>query len=99
MVAFVRGVSDARGHLAFVWMCIPGGKWPAWLTGASFGLYVGHPFFTHFLDSIRWFWKLGTGPGGMCLLRWAFAMSGCLLVVAVLKKSFPRTAKLLFAGR
>lgn len=85
--------------LAFVWMCIPSGKWPAWLTGASFGLYVGHPFFTHFLDSVRWFGDLGMGPGGMCLLRWAFAMAGCLVGVHLLKRFLPRVAQWLFAGR
>lgn len=85
--------------LALVWTCMPSGKWPVQLTGASFGLYAGHPFFRKFLDSIRWFWELDLGPGGMCLLRWAFAMVGCLVGVAVLKKCFPRTAKLLLGGR
>lgn len=97
---FVRDMSFLTPCLlALIWMCVPEGKWPAWLTGASFGLYAGHPFFTHFLDSIRWFWNLGISPGDMCLLRWAFAMAGCLVGVAVLKKCFPRTARFLFAGR
>ena len=97
---FVRNMSFLTPCLlALVWKCVPIGKWPVWLTGASFGLYVGHPFFTHFLDSIRWFWGLGIGPGGMCLLRWAFAMAGCLAGVAVLKNCFPRTARLLLGAR
>ncbi len=85
--------------LAFIWMCMPSGKWPAWLTGTSFGLYVAHPFFTHFLDSIRWFWQLGLGSGGMCMLRWAFAMFGCIICTVVVKTYCPRISKLLLGGR
>lgn len=53
---FVRNMSFLTPCLLMlVWKCVPRGKWPVWLTGASFGLYAGHPFCTHFLDSIRWF--------------------------------------------
>lgn len=97
---FIRNMSFLTPCLlAFIWMCMPSGKWPAWLTGASFGLYAGHPFFTHFLDSIRWFWQLGLGHGCMCMLRWSFAMSGCLLCIVIMKNYFPRMSKLLLGGR
>lgn len=97
---FIRNMSFLTPCLlAVVWRCIPSGKWPNWLIGTSFGLYAGHPFFTHFLDSIRWFWHLGIGPGGFCVLRWAFAMAGCLTGVNMLKRCFPRMARLFLAGR
>jgi hypothetical protein len=85
--------------LALVWRLMPCGKWPSWLTGASFALYVAHPFFTHLLDSVRLFSRLGLEPGGMCMLRYAFALTGCMVCFIVIKNHFPRVAKLLFGGR
>ena len=85
--------------LALVWKTMPHGKWPSWLTGASFALYISHPFFTHFLDSIRLFSRLNLEPGDMCMLRFAFALTGGVVCPIVTKKMFPGVAKILLGGR
>ena len=85
--------------LALVWKCMPSGKWPIWLTGASFGIYAMHPFFINFLNSVLWFGRLGLGEGGMCMFRWVCGLGGSLVGVVVLRKYFPRISKLFLGGR
>lgn len=46
-----------------------------------------------------WFGRLGFGEDGMCLLRWVAGTGGGLAGFTVLRKFFPRMAKLLLGGR
>lgn len=85
--------------LAVVWKCMPSKTWPAWLTGASFGLYVMHMFFINVLNSVLWFGRLGLGAGGMCVLRWVVGAGGGLVGVVALKRWCPGLAKLVLGGR
>jgi len=85
--------------LAWVWKCIPSEKWPSWMTGASFTIYAGHPFFTTILDRICWFSRLGLRTDTMCMLKLAIALPGCVLVSWLLKRYFPCGARLLLGKR
>lgn len=85
--------------LALIWHYMSPKKWPPWLTGTSFGLYLAHPFFINVINSILWFEGIGLGEGGLCLLRLVVGLGGGLASALILKKCFPRLAKLLLGGR
>ena len=82
-----------------VWRFIPAGKWPTWLTDASFGMYAGHAFFTHFIDSIMWFSRLGMSSWQMFMFKWLVSLAGTIGGVALARKHVPTVARFLLGGR
>jgi len=83
------------GLLFLVWKAIPDAKWPKWLTGASFGIYAAHPFFTRFLDEVIFFSWGDLGADTKCMLRLFVSLAGCLIGIWLTKRFCPRAAKVL----
>lgn len=78
-----------------LWMVIPSNRWPTWLTGSAFAVYILHRFFFQIAKTIV--------GGNDTVLRYAFIavfmFSVALAVSVVLHKFLPRVSKVLFGGR
>lgn len=84
-----------------LWMLISPGKWPVWLLGCSFSLYVFHTIVIDLMGApLKAFGVYSQVVKGLGL----FGFAGMVIVITIMgtrlfKKHCPKTAALIFGGR
>ena len=85
-----------------VWLLIPERKWPSWLTGTAFPIFLLHSFIFVFIDRFtHTFAGLGALEGSLpgFLLKGLLGIIGAIGVTLILRRYLPRCASILFGGR
>lgn len=85
-----------------VWLLIPERKWPSWLTGTAFPIFLLHSFIFVFIDRFtHTFAGLGALEGSLpgFLLKGLLGIVGAIGVTLILRRYLPRCASILFGGR
>jgi len=98
-----RGMAGAAAvHAAFLpaalpgaWRAMPSVRWPAWLTGCTFAVYVLHVFVVRLLACGLY----GAAGTGVLLFKYAAASGLSLAAALVLRRFFPRFSAFAFGGR
>ena len=99
----MAGISD-YGYLTLAtiplvlhlfWALTSSGRWPVWLVGNAFAIYVMHPLFVRFLG-LGGFLSIGCGA---FLLEWMLVVGLSVLFSVGLGRVVPGFAVLVFGGR
>lgn len=79
------------------WTLCPSRKWPEFITGAAFAVYVMHQFVLEVLPS-AWIWSRPYNLLGFLSFPVA-AYCLCLVVFSIMKRMFPILARVVYGGR
>ena len=81
-----------------LWTLVPAAKWPAWLTGSSFPVFLMHmPISTYFSLPVKYSLLKDTFTGNVLVLVCATAIP--IAITVCLQRRFPKLSRFLFAGR
>ena len=81
--------------LLCVWRAMPSVRWPAWLTGCTFAVYILHVFAIRLLD-LGLYGRTGCG---VLAFKYAAGFGMALAAALALRRFFPRFSSFAFGGR
>ena len=81
-----------------LWTLVPATKWPVWLTGSSFPIFLMHmPMIPYFALPVKYSFLKDTFTGNVLVLVCVTAIP--IAITVCLQRRFPKLSRFLFAGR
>ena len=81
-----------------LWTLVPAAKWPAWLTGSSFPIFLMHmPMVVYFGLPVKHSFLKDTVTGNVLVLVCVTVIP--IAITVCLQRRFPKLSRFLFAGR